>query len=493
MRRSLLIEASCVGCLLFVSVSQAAAKAGAEMDSGSAAGTIAFYAPSSIADCAGATSGPGPGEPSAPCATIDIAGEVFDPPLPQPAPKGTRIKTNTFYGYSDPSIRTDPNGSGYTYLAYSYAIPATGSHVAYGLHVIEIELAHSGDGGLTWTKDGTLFESTPFNSTPASPPLATWDVTSHETVDLLPFNNNGTTLWVQAHQEYLVDASGKKNLEGQQAYTNFISVTAAIGVTPTDLLNLGNAQTGTGQTGVPEARLGNAYTNAAIPVTQNLSALPSDVNHAAADCDSWSQQTMFQQGDKLYLAAQCVQSNQGKVDQNDWAFFVFSTQPFSDDPSVSPTDASTWPWTFEGVIATQANAKALWRAENSMVKAFDPTATAYTAFTEMQFAMSSDGVHPLAILSPSQFSVKGGQSQPVKQYGCRVVPVTFAPLGLDLSGPNGAPNSIAATTESDLYTSPNEGPGACAYEPLSSNGLLMVHKVEGSPHWSTMFETFLKP
>lgn len=454
---------------------------------------FALQAPAQIQiNCIGDTGGSGPGTSNPACPTLNINGEVFIPPMPAPK-SGHQSPVNTFYGYADPSMRKDPNGNGFIYLAYSYAVPATEPNTMYGLHVIDLNLAHSEDGGQTWSKDGVLFQTTAFNTTPANPPLATWNITSHETVNLYPFNHNGTTLWVQAHQEYLVDATGKNGLEGEQSITNFVSMTAVEGVNPADLLTLGNGQSTTGQTGVPEARLGNNYTNPALNVTQNLSALPSDLYGAAANCNSWTQQTLFQQADKLYLAMQCTQSTKGTIDQNDWGFFVFSTQPYSGLPGITATDASSWPWAFEGVIATEANAVALWKNERNTVRLYDPAATGYGLFTEMEFTMSSDGVTPLVILSPAQFSRTGGQSQPVVQFGCRAVKVNFSPLGLDLSGANGAPNVLASVTEQDLYTGQNEGPGACTYDPQSATGLVLVHKVEGSPHWTTLFETLIRP
>jgi len=44
--------------------------------------------------------------------------------------------------------------------------------------------------------------------------------------------------------------------------------------------------------------------------------------------------------------------------------------------------------------------------------------------------------------------------------------------------PNGAPLSVASVTDSSLYAKPNEGPGACTYDPASSTGVVLVHKLE---------------
>ena len=61
---------------------------------------------------------------------------------------------------------------------------------------------------------------------------------------------------------------------------------------------------------------------------------------------------------------------------------------------------------------------------------------------------------------------------------------------------SGAPLVVAKATESDLFTAPNEGTGACSYDAASTTGIMLVRKLEADPQlgfFVSLQATRLKP
>ena len=362
------------------------------------------------------------------CPTIAIAGE-------SPA-------AGSFHGYADPSLRKDPNTS-LLHMAWSWPI-----NLANGTRNVELHLGHSADQGATWSRDGVLFSSRAV-SHPGGAGYAAANQSSDEVVDLFPIDLGAQkTRWVQAHLAYLVP-TGSLATYAQLDTTSYVSVSAVSvgpGDGPAKLLELGTA---------PEARLGNKGTDASLSPTANLSALPGA---AANNCTNFNQPALFAQGGTLYLIVQCFEAVGG--DGKAASHFVYSTTPTGDD-------ARAWTWQFVGIFATPQEA----------VKLGDAEGATFQFFTELQVAVGASG-QLLAILTPA-ISTPTAQ-QAATQYGCRAVPMTLNPpaLGLDAAG---VPKVLAKVIESDLYGGLNQGNGACAYEPSSKTGIVIVRKLESDP------------
>jgi hypothetical protein len=370
------------------------------------------------------------------------------------------IAAGLFHGYADPSNRKDPNSTA-SYLAYSWA-----KTLSDGTHVVDLHLAQSTNNGSTFTYVGPLYQSVQTTQTSTNTYSSVND-SSTETIDLLPIpltgSNAGQTLWVQAHQSYLVAPKG--GIYDQLIPTNLISVTAvqltaAQEASPsqagTALLALGAATT-------PEARLGANGTDPTRNVTQSLSGLET----ITKNCSNWGQPTLWYQSPNLYLAVECTEYT-GSIDANELAHFLYVTTP-------TGSNASTWVWSYVGEFATKAQAAALGAtaAENAT----------YSFFTEPEFVATKSG-QLAVLLTPGVFNLSPTATQPVIQYGCRLIPVTsLSPTGitLDTDTTTGAPVNLVKITENDLYTTPNEGPAACTYEPTGVNGIIMGRKFEDDP------------
>jgi hypothetical protein len=364
------------------------------------------------------------------CPAIAIAGEAPQPSL--------------FHGYADPSLRKDPN-AGTIYMAYSWANELLDPGTKQTTMNVELHLAHSADQGATWTKDGALFTSHGVTN-PGGGNYAAQNQSSDEVIDLLPIDLGTSTMWIQAHQDYLVPLGGH-SIYAQIDATSAISVSAIIapaGAPPSTLLGLRTA---------PEARLAPGTTDPTLNPTTNLSALDGD------HCTNFNQPALWYQGGKLYLVVQCFE-NPASGDGKATAHFVYATTPLG-------ADATKWQWHAVGTFATPADAAHLGQAEG----------TPYQLLTEMQLVTGATG-QLLAILNPGILTPNG--VQPVTQYGCRAIPVTsLDPPALAMTA--GAPTVVAKATESDLYGSPNEGTGACSYDAASTTGIVLVRKLEADP------------
>jgi hypothetical protein len=366
------------------------------------------------------------------------------------------ISAGGFHGYADPSMRKDPN-SGLIYMAYSW--PKT---LADGTHVVDLHLSASADLGNTFTYVGPLYQSVQTTQTASSAYSAIND-SSTETIDLLPVplsgSNAGQTLWVQAHQSYLVAPKG--GIYDQLDATSTISVSAVQLASPA---GVGAATALLGLSTAPEARLGAASTDASRNITQSLYGLAT----ASQKCGNWGQATLWYQTGTLYLALECSEiTGTSGIDANELAHFLYSTSPVG-------SDASKWTWSYVGEFATGAQA--------AKMGALGSEGVGYQFFTEPEFVQTTTG--QLAILlTPSVFAPQSS-TQPVTQYGCRLVPIlALSPSGitLDTDATTGALVILSKVTEADLYTTPNQGPAACTYEPAAVNGIVMGRKFEKEP------------
>ena len=396
----------------------------------------------------------GTGSMAAASAPLTVDCSVSTALCPALVLKNDPIASGGFHGYADPSMRKDPNSS-LIYFAYSWA-----HTLSDGTHVVDLHLASSNDGGATFGYVGALYQSIQTTQSSSTAYSSTND-SSTETIDLLPIaltgSDTGKTLWVQAHQSYLV--APQTAIYNQLTATNLISITAVEvnsqgNAAPAALLALSAA-------GTPEARLAASGTDASRNVTQALYPLAA----ATQKCAQWGQPTLWYQDGTLFLALECAETpGNGNIDSHELSHFMFATTPVG-------SDASQWNWSYVGEFATGADASKLGTAEG----------TAYAFFTEPQLVAMKSGQLAL-LVTPGAFA-PNTDTQPVIQYGCRVIPITLTPtsVSLVLNDMTHAPSVAASVTESDLYTGANEGPAACTYESAASSGIVMGRKYENDP------------
>ena len=402
--------------------------------------TTGVPAASATADCA-TTTGTGATSTGGPCTALTLQGDG--------------LSAGGFHGYADPSMRKDPNSST-IYLGYSW--PHT---MPDGTHAVDLHLASSTNNGTSFTYVGPLFQTQVVTQT-TSVAYSQTNYSSNETLDLIPIPltgaSAGQTLWVQAHQSYLVKPTA--SIYTQLDVTGYVSVSAVQLATPagagagTALLALGTA---------PEARLGANDTDATRNVTQNIATQNTNMTK----CGNFGQAALWYQSPTLYLSVECSEVAGGGVDANELAHFLFQTTP-------TGSDATKWTWTYVAEFATLANA-----AKFGTIASENTT---YQFFTEPEFALTKSG-QLVIIMSPSVFAPQTSQ-QPVIQYGCRVFPVTsLSTSGITLATDTttGALAATAKTVESDLYAGSNEGPGACTYEPAATTGIILERKYENDP------------
>lgn len=374
--------------------------------------------PTAVGVCGSAF--PDPATLDCPAAAASCPELSIPPDAPSTVPG---MPLSPFRGFADPSIRRDP-ASGRLWVAYSWphlrVIPGTGTSA-----VVDIHLAHSDDGGATWTYDQPLWTSA--DETDAGPSGGS-GFSSHEVATLAPVSEDGVVTWYAAHLRYHVPAGG--GLLGRRADSFHFRVTRAD--TPPAL---GSA---------PEGRLGGSALAPGWAADVNLSSLAPDV----AGCQLWNEPALHAEGPTLYLAAQCLAFGLGGVPLPAAEHVaVFATEPAGLPPPA-------WTWRRVGRLAGQAEAAAL----------------GGQVLHQIDLARGRDGAL-LALVSPTDYPAGGGEPQ---HRGCRVLRLASLDPPLLLRDAAGAPRVRASVTASDLDP---VGPGACGYEPTSATGLLFVRRV----------------
>lgn len=160
----------------------------------------------------------------------------------------------------------------------------------------------------------------------------------------------------------------------------------------------------------------------------------SDLAAVGIACPVWTEPSLFEDSRVLYLLAQCKTPN-------------------------NPGNG------FLGVFARQGTS---WRWVGRLTGRSDAAALGGNELTQADLARARDG-SLLLIVTPN--IVRGRQEH---HLGCTVLSVaSLDPASLRRNGA-GAPIVRARVVSSD---SAQNGPGACAYDPASSTGLLIVRRV----------------
>jgi len=329
-----------------------------------------------------------------------------------------------FRGFGDPTVRRDAT-TGRLWMAYSWLhvspLVLTGGQRL--VAVVDIHLAHSDDGGGTWSFDRALWTSQPEADASGS---GQQGFSSHEVVNLA----QGNGMWYAARLRYFTPKDAR-------LYSPRLdSIQFRIAQAPSPLL-LGDA---------PEASLGSIYTAAGWNVDTNL----ADLDPELRTCSFWNEPALHYEQGTLYLEGECSAYSQAGVHLDDRSFVaLFATEPVG--------DVRGWRWRYLGKLADHLDAVAL-GGEN---------------LTQTDLVRGRDGAL-LAVVTPNRWD---SELEADVHLGCRAVEVaSLDPPALRTTS-SGALPVRAVLTASDLV---DYGTAGCTYEPSSSTGMLLVRRVFSS-------------
>jgi hypothetical protein len=315
-----------------------------------------------------------------------------------------------FRGVADPSLRLDPR-TGKLWLSYSWVSTSVVRGIVPGRPIVDvgvgIHLARSDDGGLHFRYVRSLWSATPqtyegnsgyagYEVSTLSPTPGGWAALS-----LRYFNPRGHG------NDFVADSFHFELAEGPDPER--LAVSRA-------------------------TRFGGALANDSWRSFVNLSKLVQ----SAGACPLWTEPSLFQEQNVLYMLAQCKwPRNPGK---GYLGLFV--------------RRASAWQWV--GSLAGSEVAAALGANE----------------LTQADLARARDG-SLLLIVTPN--IVTGSHEH---HLGCAIMTIlSLDPPKLRVDA-TGAPLVRAWLTSSDSVSA---GPGACAYDPASSTGVLLVRRQKSLP------------
>jgi hypothetical protein len=318
-------------------------------------------------------------------------------------------------GYADPALRKDPTSTR-IWMAYSW--PHTSIGPSGRAVTVDTHLAHSDDGGATWTFDRALWTT----ASETDPVTGVPSFENNEVVSLEAVASHGTVTWYSVRQRY--DTAGSANLDLR---TFALHVAAAS--SPTELAN------------VDEQVLGGGRTSPAVSTDANLSVLSRKLTSCV-----FQDPSLHAQHGWLYLAAQCSLYTTAGEDFAHEFIAVFKTRPVG--------DVKTWTWRYVGAFGTHADAVEL-------------------GGQHLQQTDLERGRHGklLAIVSP------GTQGSGVlgAHTGCGALVMR----SLDppkLARTNGKLDIAAQVRSSDSLP---DGPGACGYDHASTTGIVIMRRELG--------------
>lgn len=331
------------------------------------------------------------------CPEVSVAG---DPPAQiagyGPAP---------FRGFGDPSLRHDPQ-TGALWLAYSWVSILVAPTSRPGTPILDIgvgiHLARSDDGGRTyrhvtnlWTSDRETYEDQEGYS-------------GHEVVTISPVGAG----WAALALRYFNPQGNGNDFKPDSFHFELVE-----GANPEQLPT------------ARAVRLGGPLTSGAWRPFVDL----SEVAGVGIACPVWTEPTLFEDADTLYLLAQC------KTPRN-------------------PADG------FLGLFARRA---AGWRWVGRLAAHSEAASLGGNELTQADLARTRDGGLVL-IVTPN---IVHGRDE--HHLGCAVLPIASLDPPQLMRDAAGAPIVRARIISSD---SVQNGPGACAYDSGSMTGILIVRR-----------------
>ena len=328
--------------------------------------------------------------------------------------------TPTFKGQADPALLRDPAVEGRLWMLFSHLegrLAQGAGGEAVGLPHVSTRLARSDDGGQSWQLAATVWDAPLAPDPEAKGPDSYF---GSESTALAAGRAAGVTTWYSARISYFLEPVTAYRPRYASSWT--LRVAAVRGESP---VALGQAE---------EAVLGTATTAAAYGPDTRLDAL----DPALGDCGLWNNPALFAEAGRLYLLAECVVfSAGGREDPARNRIVLLSTTPAGAAPA--------WRWTYGGVVADHALARAL--GGEDVVSPY--------------VATGRDGAR-LLVITPRRDGV--GQ-------GCAVLLLDALSPPRLRRDPAGAPVVVARQAEA-----PAAGwhTGACTYSAASATGLITV-------------------
>lgn len=350
------------------------------------------------------------------CPELRVEG---DPPATLPSGAASPLR-----GYSDPSIRRDPD-SRVLWMAYSWPSVHVDTDDSRTTRV-ETHLARSDDDGLTWQAAGPLWPSEPA----VDPVSGAHGWTDHEVPNLLPIpDGESAHRWIGARLDLFVPRG-----EGlARRPPSSFRITVLTATSP------GALATGS------RVVLGSAATDERWGVDVDLATLDDDLGR----CSVWNEPALHHSEGTLYLALRClVLDGTGTPDVAASTLEVFATEPI-DEPS-------SWRWRHQGRLAGHDEAVEL----------------GGDGLTQVDFATAIDGT-TLAVLTPDTWSASDRE---FVHHGLAVVEVASLEDPQLARRNDGQLAVRAVVTASDLDPL---GPGAGTYEPTAATGLVLMRRQIG--------------
>jgi hypothetical protein len=326
-----------------------------------------------------------------------------------------------FRGFADPCVRKAPN-SQTLHMLYSrpHMQHLGGGPRNYAIGV-ETNLAASTDAGKTWRKLRTLWPRTPATYAGKS------GFISHEVPNFVHLTIDRKPAVVAARLDYFLGHPGGYKARDNQSF----------------VIQLLTAPTVEQLATAPAFTVGHSRSSKDAGVDLDLTALHRDFPAIFIP----NEPALYFHEGKLFLAFVVMTFKATKEPDFPASFIaVLSTTPTG--------DPSTWKWTYEGKLATHADAQEF-GAES---------------LTQIELAESKGG-KLLALCSPESWNPKAGGADAfagIVHHGCVVLEVdALAPPRLART--NGKLNS-RASLHSTFH--PDHGPGAAGYDPASVTGVL---------------------
>ncbi len=383
-----------------------------------------------------AVAGCGKGDPSSnpPCVDATVAGPAIDCggarcPVIAVAGDAPAGSPGTFRGYADPTIAHDPAAAPRVWLAYSWPhlVPGrapTGSPVL--MAAVSTHLAHSADGGTTFSYVGDLWPAIPTTDPEGS---AARGISSSETASLAAITSGGTVTWYGAHLRYFLEPQTGYHPKYATSWT--VRIGAA--VSPEQLATASEAVLGVSSTAAvyrPDVRL------------DELAGLP------LARCALLNNPTLFAQDGTLYLIVECLAFVGTTLDFAQSTTQVFATVPGGPPPS--------WTWRHAGMLADHGLARELG----------DET------IQQPDVSLAADG-RPIAIVTPAHADA-----------AVEVGTVGDGCVALELRSID--PPALARDCSGRLVVRARiggSGVGACTHDPRSATGIVATTQAAGGGSW----------
>ncbi len=371
---------------------------------------------------------------------------------------GDSPSNDKFHGYADATIRKDPQ-TGTLWMAYSWPHTiASGQPGLPGTQVLDIHVASSTDGGMTWHYKGALYTS----SEVLNPVTGQTDYTANEVMNLYPQVVDGTTYWYGIHAVY--DVPLGKVGSTFEPYSTRWELAFAPGTPDGGPMALSSA--------APEW-LGEGMTNSsAFPVAVNLSSLNPEVS----SCQLFFEPALVMSGNNLYLFLSCVNDATG----TNYFYAVFNTL----DPQ---SHAPNWQWSYVPEGPTRfAN-----HDDASIAGTHLGGGGVY--ITQMDIAPSKSTGRLLAIFTVANVDFSNGNANGKIALGCVAAELASIDPPRFVYNQTGQIQIDAAVRSTD---SVSQGPGSCTYSPDSATGLIIAHKLSRDPilgFYTILEQTGLRP